>query len=77
VKGREEDRKMGDFRDFLYELLLENIDAFTIRCNPESRPATPPVFVAAIEHSFIAKVVIANQVFFFSADRTGLSHFVF
>ena len=34
-------------------------------------------FVAAIEHSLVAKVVIANQMFFFSADRTGLSHFVF
>jgi hypothetical protein len=34
------------------------------------------VFVAGIEHSFVTKVVVTNQMFFFSADRTGMGHFI-
>jgi hypothetical protein len=68
---------MGDFRDFLYELLLENIDTLAIRGDPEGRPATPPTFVAAVEHSLVAKVIITNKMFSCSADGTGLSHFGF
>ena len=32
--------------------------------------------MAGIEHSLVTKVVIANQVIFFSADRTGMCHFI-
>jgi hypothetical protein len=54
----------------------EDIDTLTVGSDPEGRSAPSPVFVAGIEHSLIAKVVIANQALFFSADRTGMSHFV-
>jgi hypothetical protein len=32
--------------------------------------------MAGVEHSLVTKVVIANQMIFFSADRTGMGHFI-
>lgn len=49
------------------ESVSDNIEALAVRGYPEGRPAPSPVLVAGIEHSFVTKVIIADQRLFFSA----------
>jgi len=53
----------------------EDIEILAIRHDPEGRPASSPAFVAGVEQSFIAKVIVADQAFFLSTDRAGMGHF--
>jgi hypothetical protein len=52
----------------------EDIDTIPVRSNPECGTAATAVFMAGIKQSFLAKVIITGQVFFFTADRTGNWH---